>query len=301
MSRIAMWRLLATAVVFVALSVQQSVSQRRVNPVQGASKELQGVNERRQDGDTIDMSKVAEFRDDKGNVVLVDTINGQEVPDSVANGLVPGGRVPKMKQPLLHSASVSVDVWDPVMRLFGQKYGLVEFSAEVNLHNRYIPVLEVGLGQTDYTPEENNYTYRVPMTPYFRIGCNYNFLYNSNPDYLVMAGVRFGYSHFNYEVNDVTVSSDYWGETATFNLPRQSCSFTYMQLLFGLRVRVAGPVSMGWYFRYKAKLHESKSRYGDPWYIPGYGSRKGAITGSFYVSYTIPLHKKLPPPEALTD
>lgn len=296
-----LFTLLLPLLLLSAFQGQRVAAQRRVNPIHASSKELQGVNQRRLEGDTIDVGKLAEFRDDQGNVVLVDTVSGQEVPDSVADGLTPGGRVPKMKQPLLHSASVSVDIWDPVMRAFGQKYGLVEFAAEVNLHNRYIPVVEIGLGETSYTPEENNYTFKVPVTPYFRIGCNYNFLYNSNPDYLVMAGVRFGYSRFRYEVNDVTLSSDYWGETATFNLPAQTGSLTYMQLLFGLRVRVFGPVSMGWCVRYKAKLHESAATYGEPWYIPGYGSRKGAITGSFYVTYTIPLHKKEPPAEAVTE
>ncbi len=284
--------IISVCLLFVCTVVPQLSAQRRINPVQGASKELQGKNERRQEGDTIDMSKIKQIQDAAGNVVLVDTVSGTELPDSVANGLVPGGEVPKMLQPLFHSVSVSVDVWDPLMRAFGQHYGLVEFAGELNLHNRYIPVVEVGLGQTDYTPEDNNYTYRVPVTPYFRIGCNYNFLYNSNPDYLVMAGVRFGFTRFSYEVNNVKVNSDYWGESTEFNLPRQACSFSYIQLAFGLRIKVFGPVSMGWYFRYKAKLHESRDNYGKPWYIPGYGSRKGAITGSFYVAYTIPLHKK---------
>ena len=197
-----------------------------------------------------------------------------------------------MQQPLLYAAAVGVDVWDPVMRLFGQHYGLVEFSGELNLHNRYIPVVEVGLGQSSYTPEDNNYTYKVPVTPYVRIGCNYNFIYNSNPDYMAFAGLRFGWSHFSYEVNDVRLSSDYWGESATFNLPRQTSNVTYMQVLFGIRVKVFGPVSMGWCIRYKAKLHESEATYGRPWYIPGYGSRNGAITGSFAITYTLPFKKK---------
>ncbi len=49
---------------------------------------------------------------------------------------------------------------------------------------------------------------------------------------------------------------------------------------------------MGWCIRYKAKLHESEAAYGRPWYIPGYGSRNGAVTGSFAITYTLPLKKK---------
>ncbi len=281
-----LWVLLAIVMAGVC---QDVASQRRVNPVKSASQGLQGKNENKNPADSIDYSKLAHMHDERGNVILVDTITGQEVPDTTST---PQSKIPKMQQPLFYAAAVSVDVWDPVMRLFGQHYGLVEFSGELNLHNRYIPVVEVGLGQSSYTPEDNNYTYKVPVTPYVRVGCNYNFIYNSNPDYMAFAGLRFGWSHFSYEVNDVRLSSDYWGESATFNLPRQTSNVTYMQVLFGIRVKVFGPVSMGWCIRYKAKLHESEAAYGRPWYIPGYGSRNGAVTGSFAITYTLPLKKK---------
>ena len=270
-------------------------AQRRVSPVKNASGELQGKNENRSESDSVDYSKLAHFHDEKGNVIFVDTVTGTEVKDTVQPET---SSIPRMQQPLFYAAAVGVDIWDPVMRLLGQHYGLVEFSAELNLHNRYIPVVEVGLGQTDYTPEDNNYTFRVPLTPYFRVGCNYNFIYNSNPDYMAFAGLRLGWSRFGYEVNNVTLSSDYWGESTTFNLPRQTSSVTYLQVLFGIRVKVFGPVSMGWNVRYQARLHESKGTFGKPWYIPGYGSRSSAITGSFSVIYTIPIKKKADEAEA---
>jgi hypothetical protein len=270
----------ALSVIYPSLSAQ-----RRVTAV--LSPELQGKNENKHETDSLDYSQFAQFTDEHGNVVYVDTVTGKEVHDTV-----PAEASKKMLQPLMYNAAVGVDIWDPLMRVFGQHYGLVEFSAELNLHNRYIPVFEAGLGTTDYTPGDNNYTYKVPLTPYFRIGVNYNFLYNKNPDYMAFAGMRLGWSSFKYEVNDVTLTSDYWDETAKFNLPSQTGSFTYIQVLFGIRVKVYGPISMGWNIRYKAKLHEGKGEYGKPWYIPGYGSRYGAFTGSFSVFYTLPLNKK---------
>ena len=121
-------------------------AQRRVTPVKAGSKNLVGVNENKQPGDSIDRSRLVSVTDDRGNKVLVDTVTGKEVPDTVAVDGVTQGRVPKMINPLLFSASVGVDLWDPLMRIFGQSYGMVGFSAEINLHNRYIPVVEVGLG-----------------------------------------------------------------------------------------------------------------------------------------------------------
>lgn len=283
-------KILATiAAAAICLLPQMSQGQRRVNPVKSASQGLQGKNENKNPGDSIDYSKLAHIHDEHGNVIFVDTVTGVEVPDTAT---APAAKIPKMQQPLFYAAAVGIDIWDPVMRIFGQHYGLIEFSGELNLHNRYIPVVEIGLGQSSYTPDDNNYTYKVPVTPYVRIGCNYNFIYNSNPDYMAFAGLRFGWSHFNYEVNDVRLSSDYWGESTTFNLPRQTANLTYMQFLFGIRVKVFGPISMGWCIRYKAKLHESAATYGRPWYMPGYGSRNGSITGSFSITYTLPFKKK---------
>ncbi len=286
--------LLVAAAVVVALSaVVPGRGQRRVSPVVNPALNLQGKNENRNPGDSIDYSRLARFEDEQGNVILVDTISGKEIADTAA---APATSIPKMKQPLLFGASVGVDIWDPVMRIFGQKYGLVEFSAELNLHNRYIPVVEVGIGEANSTPENQNFTYKVDPTPYFRIGANYNFLYNSNPDYMVYAGLRFGWSSFTYQINDVRLTDDYWGESALFNLPRQKGSWTYIQVLFGLKVRIVDRVSLGWSIRYKAKLHESAGNDGLPWYIPGFGTRNSPITASFSIFYTIPFRKSHPEP-----
>lgn len=281
---------LAVALGATALMPADSYGQRRINPVKSASKGLEGKNENKNEADSIDYSKLVRSQDAEGNVVLVDTVTGREVPDTTH--IETERKVPKMEKQLWYAAAVGVDIWSPVMRLFGQHYGLIEFSGEVNLHNRYIPVVEIGLGAASYTPEDNNYSYRVPVTPYFRVGMNYNFLYNSNPDYMVMAGLRYGWSHFNYEVNNVTLTDGYWNETATFNLPRQASNVSYLQVLFGIRVKLFGPISAGWSFRYQTILHKSKAEYGEPWYIPGYGSKKSSVTGSFTFTYTIPFKKK---------
>ena len=69
---------------------------------------------------------------------------------------------------------------------------MIGFGAEVSLHNRYKPVFELGLGMADHKPSGNNYTYKSPMSLFMRIGMNYNFLYNSSPDYQFMrSALRF--------------------------------------------------------------------------------------------------------------
>lgn len=275
-----------------SLVVSHTVAQRRVTPVKAGSKNLVGINENKQPGDSIDRSKLVSVTDDMGHTVLVDTVTGKEVPDTAAVDGVTQGRVPKMINPLLFSASVGVDIWDPLMRIFGQSYGLIGFSAELNLHNRYIPVVEVGLGNANSTPTNQNYTYHVDVSPYFRIGANYNFLYNSNPDYQFVAGLRYGWTRFSYQLRDVTIGDPYWGESQTVDFPSQTSSVSYLNVIFGLRVKIWKPISMGWNVRFRTILHETAQPGGKPWYIPGYGSRNGIITGSFSIFYTFSLSGK---------
>lgn len=273
--------------VLAAAGAFRVTAQRRITPVKPPA----GTNLNKERHDSIDVSKLVESVNEQGDKVYVDTITGKEVSDSLYDANAPLGTVPAMIQPLLFSTTVGLNFWDPLMRIFGQKYGLVEFSAEFNMHNRYIPVIEVGVGATDYTPGDQNYTYKVGTTPYFRIGCNYNFLYNSNPAYMAYAGIRFGYSPFNYQLKNVTVNNGYWDQTQTVDFPKLHSNVAYLNLLFGIRVKIGGPISMGWTFQYKKILHQTKNADGLPWYIPGYGTRNGSIGGSFSIFYTFQLSK----------
>lgn len=264
--------------------------QRRINPVETPATTTRPVNELANDTARINArirASMAHYHDENGNIIYIDTVTGREWRDSTAMLQ----KIP-MKYPLLSSVSVGVDIWNPVMRAFKQHYGLIDFSAKVNLHNRYQPVFETGLGMAKNTPADNNFTYKSPLSVYFRLGCDYNFLYNSSPDYQFTLGLRYGFSPFSYSITDISINSDYWGETAHPEIPTQHSTVGWWELAIGLRVKLWGPISAGWTLRYHQLLHESKAAYGKPWYIPGYGSRQGAITGSFTFYYTLDFSKK---------
>lgn len=277
-------------IILVALCAFTINAQRRITPIDNPNTATQHINETF-NPDSINRANLVEMTDAQGRTILVDTVAGTEVVDSAALRVVP-----KMEYPLAYAASVGVNIWDPVMRLFGQKYGLIDFSAEFNMHNRYIAVFEVGLGQADNRPDDNNYTYKSPMSTYFKIGLNYNFLYNSSSDYMAMAGVRYGFSPFTFSITDVNIDSPYWQEDAPMTIPSQRVTAGYLEILFNLRLRIAGPVYLGWAFIFHTILHETKTPSGKPWYIPGYGTRNMPITGAFSVTYTFDLHKHKPTP-----
>ena len=270
--------------------------QRRATPITTAATTTQAVNETRDDTARINAARRARsthYHREDGTTVYVDTVSGEEWIDSTAIR-----SIPKMKYPLFVDATVGVDIWDPVMRLFGQKHGLLGFWASANLHNRYFPTFEAGIGQARNTPVEKDFTYSSPMSVYFRIGADYNFLYNSNPDYKMFAGIRYGFSPFRWAIDHAAPAPGYWGDVPPFSLPGQNATAGWIEVGIGLRVELFSNISAGWMVKYHAILHESANVHGKPWYIPGYGSRGQSITGSFSISYTIPFNKH-PLPEVI--
>lgn len=276
-----------------------SEGRRRMTPLNTAATTTQAINETANDTARINAKRRANsisYVNDNGFTVFVDTITGDEWIDSTLIS-----RVPKMQYPLFQALSVGINVWDPLMRVFGQHYGIADAWVELSLHNRYRPIVEVGLGTADYTPAASNFTYRSPLSVYFRIGANYNFLFNSDPAYSFFAGLRYGFSPFSYSIDNVTVDTPYWQETSHFSIPSRHATAGWFEFTAGLRVKLWGPVSAGWSVKYQTILHESKAPSGQPWYIPGFGARTNALTGSFSVCYTFGLQhlNKVKPSDVL--
>ena len=283
-----------------AMPAATSTRRRHVTAVNNEATRTQHHNDAA--GDTARMierrrQRSVEYRDETGHTVMVDTVTGEEWVDST---LLP--KPPKMKYPLMYRIEVGVNIWDAVMRIFGQKYGLVDFSAALNMHNRYIATVEAGIGTAHKTPETMNYTYVSPLAPYFKVGADYNFVYNSSPDYRFVAGLRYGISMFSYRLEDATFNQEYWGQTGIIPFPSQRVTAGWLEFVLGLRVKIVGPVSAGWMFRYHYMLHQTKSDTGEAWYVPGFGPVKTPITGSFSIVYNLDLpHRERPDLGPATD
>lgn len=281
-------KILALAVAVFAMP-QVADAQRKVTPVEPVPS-MPGVPSKKPEKKVADRTNVVERKDAHGNVVLVDTISGKEWVDSTEVK-----QVKVMEYPLWHAVDIGVNVWDPVMRALGQKYGLIDFYGELSLHNRYKPIVEIGLGMMDEVPDGMNFRYKSKLAPYFKVGMNYNVFYNSNPDYQLLVGARVGYSSFSYEIVDATIDQGYWGDQAHFSIPSQSTSATWMELCAGVKVKIAKPISLGWLLRYHSLMSEGKPEAGEPMYIPGFGKRKNSLTLSFSIIYTLPLNKSKSP------
>lgn len=189
--------------------------------------------------------------------------------------------------PAYNGLNVGVNFGDLLFMAFGQKYGSYDLWANVSVHNWIFPVLECGLGYADSTPVHQNFTYKVKPSLYAKIGLNYNFLYKSNPDYQVFLGLRAGVSSFKYSLTDVTIDSDYWGESQTLSINGQHSLSFYGEAVAGIQVKIVSHFSLGWDVRYRFNIHTSADGPNRPWFIPGYG---GTYPASFHISaiWTIP-------------
>lgn len=200
--------------------------------------------------------------------------------------------------PLFNGFNIGVNFADAIMLAAGQKHAGFDVSADVSLHNWFFPTVEVGLGYAKSTPETGNYTYTGKLSPYFKIGCNYNFMYKSNPDYNVFLGLRAGFTPYTYDITDVTVNSGYWEESKHYDILNQKAFTIYGEALAGLKVKLWKYIAMGWTIRYHFKLHTShKVKIGDgkagsdPWYIPGYGTTS-PIGFTFSLIFSMPGRKQ---------
>lgn len=281
--------------ILLLVTASASMAQRRITPVKAPdnTKVTNPADEakRKKTESTIPAS-VIHYHDPDGNVILIDTLTGKEFVDSTA--IADAEKVKGRIYPRLFAVTAGIDIWDPLMRCLGQHYGGASVWGELSLHNWIKPIVEIGFGGADNTPDGNNFTYRSAMAPFFKLGVNYNFYYNSNPDYQLLVGLRYGTSRFGYEISHADYTNSYWHENMVFTVPKQTTTAGYGELSLGVKVMVWRNISMGWTLKYHFLLHESATPYGKPWYIPGYGSRNGALTGGFSIMYTIPLSKNEP-------
>lgn len=259
------------------------VTARPVAPV----KEKKTKEKKDEEKKTERPESVIETTDDLGNTFLLDTLSGNEWVDSMA---LAQPKVIGNIYPLLDAVNIGVDFWPAANRLFGAEYGLAGIWARLSFHNRFFAVVEGGISNANSTPEGMNYTYKSPVTPYFKVGMDYNFFYNSDSRYQVYLLLRYGISRIRYSLSDVNVNNSYWDITTRPVFPSQTSVNGYIQIGAGIHVTLWGPIALGWNFKYQRVVHHSTETYGAPWNVPGMGLRNSELGISLSLIYTIPLH-----------
>jgi len=196
--------------------------------------------------------------------------------------------------PRFTDLALGLNFVEPVLMAFGQDYASVDVNATLNMWNRFQPVLELGVGWAKSTPDDMNFTYKGKLSPYVKVGANYNFLFKNSPDYQALLGVRLGYSTFGYDVTDVNYVNSYWQENMSYNLTGERSHALWGEVVAGIKVKLTGPFSLGWTIRYHGIFNYGKNDASRPWFVPGYGPRGNSLGLSLSLYYTIPLHRDAP-------
>ena len=193
--------------------------------------------------------------------------------------------------PFYQGSFVGLDIFGLGSKVFGGDYTSTEINAEVNLKNRYFPVIEIGYGTIDTTNDETDIHFNT-SAPYFRIGANYNVFYKKPhlPGYFTV-GLRYGYTSFKYDIQAPDLVDPNWGHTSIpFDYKGVKTNVGWIELVLGLKANVFQNFYMGFTARYRSRLSMKKNEYSEPYYIPGYGKGKSSNLGITYnLVYKLPF------------
>lgn len=182
---------------------------------------------------------------------------------------------------LFRGASVHYNLAGTIIRMVSD-YGEMEAAVKVNLKDRYFPTVELGLGSAKHETDAVTGITAKTNAPFFRLGCDFNISRNKHDAYRVLAGLRYGFTHFTQKAYG-DIKDPYWGGTLPY-YAETSRSYHWAELIFALDGRLWGPVRLGWSFRYKVPIYGKKNTDGqDLWYIPGFGKSGNKIGATFNV------------------
>lgn len=193
--------------------------------------------------------------------------------------------------PLYQGIYIGADIYGLASKAFGSDITSAEVSAEVNLKNRFYPIVEIGYGSTNTTNDETDIHYKT-SAPYFRVGMSYNVFYKK--PYLpgeFLVGLRYGFTSFSYDVAAPSMTDPTWGApTIPFSYSGEKSNASWLELSIGLKSNVYKNFYMGLALRYRSRISMKKNENSEPWYIPGYGKNKSTNIGVIYtLVYKLPF------------
>ena len=168
------------------------------------------------------------------------------------------------------------------------EYGQYEGALRLNLHNQYFPTLEVGLGRANHAIEESTDIGYKTSAPYFRLGADFNIMKRKHTGNRIFVGFRYGYTHYKADISRASFEDPVWKWDTTYGVSGMSCYQHWVEVLFGLDAKVAGPLHLGWSARYRSRIAHDDGVMGNTWYVPGYGRQGGSVLGAtFHVTVDI--------------
>ena len=182
--------------------------------------------------------------------------------------------------------NVKLDLANTTIEAVVSKGKILSFEAawNIRLKHRFYPTLEGGYAQAETYADGGNHK---DKGGFFRVGLDINPL-KKHPERLscLLVGVRVGTALQNYDLTNVTLNSDYWGERKQ-DFIGQFGADCWGEIVAGVQVQIWEGLQMGWYARMKILFTRSAAENNVlPYYIPGFGYRDETNWGfNYYIGY----------------
>lgn len=168
-----------------------------------------------------------------------------------------------------HGAYLAVDMVGLGQWALGDN-GQIAVQADVNLYNRFNPCISLGYAPFDLTGSSGTRCYGQGF--FGKVGVNVPVsTYGPNAEHQFYVGAHYGYSNFDYHLENVQFPASYWNEAYSTDLMNQHATAHWLSMDLGMRTQIWGPLSLGWCLRIKKRLSVQEAKLSVPAYIPGYG------------------------------
>ena len=177
---------------------------------------------------------------------------------------------------------IGADLLGPIARVTNNAYSSYELSLEGGFKNKYYPIIEVGMAKGSTVAVDGS-SFEGVSSPYGKVGLNYAIIRSESGFFYL--GYRFGYSKFSYSISNLSLTSNYWGESYKTNLLNENSWATWHEYVLGLRVNIVSRLYMGWNVRYNTLSKTKTMQYSQPAYIPGFGKNGTSDYGIHFNVY----------------
>ena len=148
-------------------------------------------------------------------------------------------------------------------------------------------MFELGYGTADADNPTTNLRYKT-SAPYWRVGADFNIAKNKHDAYRVYAGARYAMTYYKFDVSGNGLKDPIWGDDITYNVKGMKANYHWMEAVFGVDAKIAGPFRLGWSVRYRRRIAHNDGKIGNTWYVPGYGKQgRSRLGGTFNIIFEI--------------
>ena len=150
-------------------------------------------------------------------------------------------------------------------------------TIDLNIRNKLLPTIELGRAHLEQTGETG--VLYTTTGNFLKVGFNKPIIYNASTHDMFYVGLHYGFSSFNYDLRNLSFSGGYWGQPTITSILGEHAYAGWFDAVAGVRVKVLGPISLGWSIHYRNVLHISNGDNSVPQYIPGYGQNVNPYAG----------------------